>query len=422
MGLLRRRAVVLIALVCLALALRLVAAALWQARLPEEMKFGFGDSESYWRLGQTIAHGEPYQYGTERVFRTPGYPLILAALFYAAGDEPPVFWGRVVTALVSSLAVVGVFWLGRQLFDERAAWLAALAVACYPGLVVMGALVLSEGPFCAVLPLQLACWIKGWRAESSRHRAVWLLLAGVAAGVATLIRPAWLLFTPFAVGLAVLFSPERKRHLLAGGWVMLGLCLVMAPWWIRNYQVTGHFVLTTLQVGASLYDGISPTATGASEMSFVPVKRAELRRHEAEQPTASPGLFESRFDRYLRNEAIAWAQAHPGEVLRLAGVKLVRLWNLWPNEAQFRRPLVRLVVLGTYLPVIVLALVGIWRYARRGWPYALCLLPAVYLSLLHMVFVSSIRYRQPAMLGLIVLAAGVVVEVWRDRRSAARDG
>jgi hypothetical protein len=39
----------------------------------------------------------------------------------------------------------------------------------------------------------------------------------------------------------------------------------------------------------------------------------------------------------------------------------------------------------------------------------LCGLPAIYFTLLHMVFVSSIRYREPAMLGLIVLAAGVLV-------------
>jgi hypothetical protein len=36
----------------------------------------------------------------------------------------------------------------------------------------------------------------------------------------------------------------------------------------------------------------------------------------------------------------------------------------------------------------------------------LCCLPAVYLTLLHVVFVSSLRYRDPAMLALLALAAG----------------
>jgi hypothetical protein len=61
---------------------------------------------------------------------------------------------------------------------------------------------------------------------------------------------------------------------------------------------------------------------------------------------------------------------------------------------------------------------GLWRYGGRGWPYVLCVLPAVYFTGLHVVFVGSIRYRQPAMLPLIVLAAGFIAR-WLERPPAA---
>ena len=81
-----------------------------------------------------------------------------------------------------------------------------------------------------------------------------------------------------------------------------------------------------------------------------------------------------------------------------------------------------MVVAASYLPVMFLALVGAWRTFRRGWPYVLCWLPAVYFTLLHMVFVGSIRYRQPAMLGLIVLAAGVIASWAPSGRRGCDDG
>jgi hypothetical protein len=144
---------------------------------------------------------------------------------------------------------------------------------------------------------------------------------------------------------------------------------------------------------------------------------------EARHPAGAGGTpadtFEYRLDQRLRRAAVDWARQHPGRALRLAGIKFVRMWNIWPNERQLSNPLIRLAIAAGYLPAISLGIVGAVATLRRGWPYALCWLPAVYLTLLHVVFVSSVRYREPAMLGLIVLAAGLVVERCRARSDAA---
>jgi len=387
-----------------ALAVRLAAGWWWQSRL--EGPFLFGDSESYWELARCIARGEPYQFGQQRarVFRTPGYPLLLAPTFLVAGDQPPILLGRALSAMLDTLSVAGVSWLGWRLFDARAGLLAAAIAALYPGSIAVGLLVLSEAPFCPLMLLQLGLWIAAWDARSARAAGWAAGLAGLAAGLATLMRPSWLLFTPFALAVGLSAGKPRRRHLALGAAMLAGLLLVMTPWWVRNARVTGHFVPTTLQVGASLYDGWNPQATGASEMSFV-----ERFADELGNPADT---LEYRLDRRLRDEALAWARRHPGRVLELAGIKLVRMWNLWPNEPSLSSWPLRLALAVTYVPVLVLALVGAVRTTRRGWPYVLCWLPAVYFSLLHMVFVSSIRYRQPAMLPLMVLAAGAAVQWW----------
>ena len=53
------------------------------------------------------------------VFRVPGYPLALAALFTVVGHDPPVIWGRVLGAALGTLAVGAVMGLTRLLYDER---------------------------------------------------------------------------------------------------------------------------------------------------------------------------------------------------------------------------------------------------------------------------------------------------------------
>ncbi len=193
----------------------------------------------------------------------------------------------------------------------------------------------------------------------------------------------------------------------------------MVPWWIHNAQVTGRFVPTTLQVGASLYDGLHPQATGGSDMRFVP---EFVARQRAEANVIDAGEFEYQLDRRMWQASLDWARQHPARVLELAGIKFLRMWNVWPNEPAFRNWLLRLALMATYGPLLILSLIGVWRFTPWGWPYLLAWLPAVYLTLLHVIFVSSLRYREPAMLALAVLAAGVLAGVTSKKSVAGTTG
>lgn len=413
----------LVGVLCLAFVLRLGVAFYWEAKFAAH-GFHFGDSEGYWTLARAIARGEPYQFGPggPSVFRTPGYPILLAPLFLVFGDDPPVILARVLGGVLGTLGVFGTWLLARRLFDTRAANLAALAAAVYPGLIALSVPVLSEAAFCGLIPFQLWLWTVSWQASTSRKSVLLALATGLLGAGVTLVRPSWLLFMPFAIVSGFVFRGEKARHVLIATGVMAGLIAGMMPWWIRNACVTGHFVPTTLQVGASLYDGWNPRATGASDMSYVPAFEAAERQAEADGAIDRHDTFEYRLDRRMRDAAVSWARQHPSEVLRLALVKFVRIWNIWPNEPAFSRPIVRLAVVFTYVPLLLLGLVGAYQAIGRGWPYVLCFLPAVYLTMLHMIFIGSIRYREPAMVGIIVLAAGAIVSLGRRRASSDREG
>jgi 4-amino-4-deoxy-L-arabinose transferase-like glycosyltransferase len=397
-----------------AFALRLIAAFWWQARLPAGEKFGFGDSASYWDLAERIGHGRPYEYGDggDRIFRTPGYPLLLAPLFWFR-DVPPVMWARIEGAALGTIAVAVMMWLAWILFDSTAGATAGLIGAIYPGGIAASVFVLSEAAYCPLLLLQLVCWTSAWRAPTWKTLTTNAVLAGLAAGAATLVRPSHLLFTPFALSLAML-TAGRRRNLIIGTLMLVGLAVTMSPWWWRNYHVTGRFVATTLQMGASLYDGLNPNATGASDMRFVPEFVSQQRHADTYAESPARDSFEERVDHRMREAAVTWSKQNPRRVLQLAGIKFARMWSPLPNAAEFQSWTFRLVLFVSYTPLLIGSVWGAGRYLRRGWPFVLCVAPAAYLTLLHVIFVSSIRYREPAMLSLAVLAAGVIGErIWK---------
>lgn len=416
-----------------ALAVRLLAASWWESRLPVGKKFFFGDSESYWDLASDIAQGREYAYGDSRMFRTPGYPIVLAPLFWVAGDDPSVFLARVWIGLWGTAAVAGVIGLGWQLFGRTAGLVAGAMAAVYPEAIGASVFILSEAAFCPLMLGQLILAISTSRAVTPKSRWLLALAAGLVGGCAALVRPSWLLFTPFLLVTTCLVFSDRKKMLLLNSLQIAGLCLAMLPWWVRNYAVSGHFVVTSTEVGMSLLDGWNPEADGSSNWNVPAVFVHQLSRSSMNMPPMKAGLdfskippetiltfpTEVELDHSTRNEALAWASENPRRVLELGVIKFTRMWNIWPNENEFRSWPMRIVVAATYVPLLVLVFLGLRRWGRQ-WTCWLLLAPAVYFTLLHMIFVSSIRYRLPPLLPLMAIAAAVIA-VWVGEKMASDD-
>ena len=134
----------------------------------------------------------------------------------------------------------------------------------------------------------------------------------------------------------------------------------------------------------------------------------EFRQLEHERSTpGSNDTYEYRVNERMKKAALDWAKQNPARVGELAVIKFFRIWNFWPNEPAFASPVVCLGVFLTYTPILLAGLLGFCQTWRKGGEYAMLLLPAVYLTMLHVIFVASLRYRVPAILCLMILAAHI---------------
>lgn len=445
------RLTLFIAVLILALVVRVAAASYWHRQtVASDRVLRLGDSDSYWVLAGHIVRGEPYQYGSPdaSIFRAPLYPIALAPFTLIHSKSDAVFWARIFGCICGTLTVwlvMRLSWRIEQtltadasqlrMTESRAALAAGLLAAIYPGAIGMSIVILSEAIFCPLMMLTLLGWHRGLIASNVKQ-VLWVCLAaGATSGLAILARPSWLLFMPLAGSAALLLSARRGHQLSVLVLMAIGCVAVMSPWWLRNYGITHRLVPTTLQVGPSLYDGLHDNASGGSDenMEFVNqfIKRQRQLDSEAgiagqgeSQPAeasqlAAHSTFEYRLNASMNRAALEWAGKNISGAIRLALVKFGRTWSVWPTAGEVGSTGLRAALtIGCYgilmmavwitcstlrlqrnFPESSFPLGKVWRTSL-----ALCWGPAIYFTLLHMVFVGSIRYREPAMLGLSALA------------------
>jgi len=239
-------------------------------RVPLETRAvaSIGDSREYVTLAHNLVSSHTFTRDTAppfrpELFRTPGYPLLLAIPFALFG--PSLIWPLLLQLLLS----IATVWLTRRLGLElglapMSAGLAALLVGLSPNLAFLSSKLISEAVF---IPLLLVCVLLLNRYRlTGRTRD--LIGTGVCSGLLILTRPIATFF-PLLLALYVLLSrvPVRNWQLGIRNSCILLACssIVVAPWVIRNGQKTGRYIISTAsEHNIYLYDAATVLASEKS--------------------------------------------------------------------------------------------------------------------------------------------------------------
>jgi 4-amino-4-deoxy-L-arabinose transferase-like glycosyltransferase len=352
------------------------------------------DQREYLEVGGNLLHGHGLVMHDPRfaqplyAYRTPGYPFLIALC-----DAKPLVV-RCVQALLDTSTVLAIYLLAHRWMSGGWSVAAAFLVAVNPYQIYFSGLILSETLFTAML-----CWAMVLMVRR-RYSFGGLLLA-----LSILVRPSALLMPPIVVGVASLLNSEIPTPYVALRtlYVALVACVLVViallPWAARNKQVLGRWTWTTTNGGITLYDGLNPNATGASDQQFV-----------SHMPGVS-GAGEIERDRLFHQQAMDWALHNPIRVMQLAIVKIFRTWSPFPLSADFGRPLYRWIGGLWAVPFDMLVILGLCC-GRLPWPVKVfLLLPAIYLTAVHAVSVGSLRYRLPAEGPMALLAAAGIQSI-----------
>jgi 4-amino-4-deoxy-L-arabinose transferase-like glycosyltransferase len=294
-------------------------------------------------------------------------------------------------ASIDALSVLAVFLLARRWMGHGASVLSAGIVAINPFLVYFSGLILSETLFAAML-------IWGMALTVMRKPAAWwggvVLLA-----CSILVRPSAIAL-PVLLGIAAALVNRGSRQPFDSRWVppvgavmVLATLIVLLPWAWRNQRVLGSWIWMTTNSGITLYDGLNPDATGASDQTFV--------RHMPQLRS----MGEVGRSEYLGERAWQFVREHPARAAQLALIKTARTWSPLPLSKEYgTNPKLVAVALGYMIPLYLLILLGLRFGQSAKSTKVLLMLPALYFTIAHAASVGSLRYRIPADVPMAVVA------------------
>lgn len=366
---------------------------------------GANDEITYSMLGHRFATGHGM------TFPEPWYPwikadapqsyfsytfsLFIAGIYALFGYYPLV--ARLMMALLSTGIVYMIYLLGRRLFSEWIALVAAAIAALYAYLIFYGVALVTETPF--TLSLLVALYV-AMRIRDGEWRGVkaWSLL-GIVLAIAVLSRIAIIFFVP--VLLCWLYWSVRKQTNLALvviPLVMMGL--VMLPLTIRNYQLWGEFALSEAQFGHVFWNGNHPDHHGNFHPFRVfPIPDEVLALDN--DVLITNRLLEMALDNIVHD---------PANFVMLTLTRLRELFVFWPTaDSTLQSNLLRLFSFGLIVPF---TLYGLFVNLRRFGELAPIYLFGVIHVGIYAVTWTMVRYRVPLDPFFILFAAYTLHQIY----------
>ena len=372
-----------------------------------------GDAIYYSGEALTIARGHwfthPYVAGPA-ADHPPGTAVLLAPAAWLAPGS--LFAQRLLVTIAGVGVVVLIGLLTRRLAGDRAGIVAAVIAALYANLWMNDVLTMSETFSAAFIVFALLALYRYADAPGVARAAV----AGAVIGAAVLVRAELALLAPLVLLPLILRSGhDRLRQLAAAAAALLA---VNAPWFVFNLTRFNDVVFVSTNDGLTIRGANCKDTYSGNGLGFWDLRCA------LDDP-APAGSDESEQSAWWRDHGFEYMTENLDRLPAVMTVRVLRTWSLYEpeqmnvfNQGEDRdRWASKLGVYSFWLlaPVAVAGAVVLRR--RRVLLLPLLALPVI-VTLVAAWFYGLVRFRLPAEISVVVLAA-VAVDALMARRGRA---
>ncbi|UCC39058.1 MAG: glycosyltransferase family 39 protein [Candidatus Aminicenantes bacterium] len=239
----------LLLIVMLAFSLRLIlflATSPWKEEIQKE-RILKGDSKGYHRIALNLTENNTYSSSESPPYlpdtnRPPLYPFFLATIYSFVGEKPEI--AIFFNLILSSLTCVLTFIVAKKLFNKKVALFASLFIAVEYSNIILSNRLLTESLFTLLFIVHIIFLLKFFLQDTSKA----LVLSALFLGLSTLCRPVSVYFFLFLIGIFLFnYKKNLRKGALKYSVFVLVFFLSLFPWMVRNYSVSGKFIVSSQQ-------------------------------------------------------------------------------------------------------------------------------------------------------------------------------
>ena len=345
----------------------------------------FQDSETYIQSGIHLFNKGYIKYDNVM----PIYPIYT----YILGKNINI---KIFDILVSSLNVILIFKIAKILFNNiNISILAGIISSIYPFFIFYSISILSENLYINfILLIFISLYSRNY------------LIAFILITLSILLRP---ILDLIAIPLIFIFSyyihnlSFHKIKYLILKYIFIYI-LLMSPWWIHQKIKYGEFVRLNLGDGIVLYSGnnkLNKSGGGAIDIEkgadvdnsiFAKIKNPVLKNEE------------------MKKEALIYIKSDPIHFLKMMYIKFIRFWRLWPYSSIYEKPIFIIVSILSYGTCLIFSILFLIKINRINFIKIMPIIILIsYICLIHIITISSIRYRLPIEPFLIIFASHYLI-------------
>lgn len=356
-----------------------------------------------------LEQGTLIYYGTDpTVFIMPGYPLFLVVIMkiFGTGDTG-IIAVRGAQAILQGASLYVLYFLTKEIFNRRVAIIASIITTLYIPEYITANLILTEVlyKFLFIILFYFAI------IAIKENKMSYYIITSILWASLCLVRPNAAVF-PVLIIVGWILSKYNILEMIKYTFVAFIIFVLMfSPWWIRNFKITGHFVLFT-------ESSANPKLQGAlikdKDPSF------------SEDIPAEYKYKEYRNGNYLKEEE----QKKLGDYIRKKGfeenfIKYAKWYTIGKVKELYKEPYcwkpifrVEESSVGRYhIFILVTSILGfIAMIVRREKKSILLITLLIISTIVYCPFVTFSRYGYPNMFMLIMAAAYMInIVLFKDR-------